>query len=209
MNNTTSSRPPDGNRRNYKVGRVLEEYDLPELDANLEGMWLDGTSERSFSLRELSEYINKRLLQTAMEWAGIDPIDGETDETYRLLKSSDIDEDARRKAIHRLEREGVDVEQLNQDFVTHQAVHTYLTEFRNVERDSRHSNATNTVERLQGELSSVTAETLESVRDDGEIVLGNFDLEIVVQVRCVDCGETVTLDQLFHDGGCHCRHRSD
>lgn len=204
MSEANNSRSSDGNRCNYKVGRVLEEYDLEELDANLVDMWLGGDSGESYSLRELSEHINKCLLQTAMEQAGIDPLDGETEETYRLLKADDISEDVRQKAIHRLEREGVDVDRLEEDFVTHQAVHTYLTKFREVRQDANGSSETPTSQELLDELSSIAAESLESARDAGELDIGSFNLDVELQVHCEECAETYSLEELFSEGECHC-----
>lgn len=204
MSDSNHSRTPDRNKRNFKVGRVLEEYELPELDERLEELWLGDGSAETYSLRELSEHINKLLLEIAMERAGIDPLDGEIEETYRLLKSDDIDRDVQQKAIHRLEREGVDVDRLNQDFVTHQAVHTYLTEFRDVHQQPAQSSPTHLKRELKNELSNIAAESLEPIPDEDELALGNFTLDVNIQVHCKDCGETYQLQELIENRSCRC-----
>lgn len=205
MSGVHDSRSSDGNRCNYKVGRVLEEYDLTELDADLVDMWLGEGPGESYSLRELSEHINKHLLRTAMERAGIDPLDGEIEETYRLLRADDISDDIRQKVVHRLKREGVNVDELEEDFVTHQAVHTYLTKFRGGDPEARESTEPLTGQGLLDELSGIAAEALESAREEGEVEIGNFRLDIELQVYCNECAKTYSLEELFDEGGCRCK----
>jgi len=205
MSGVHDSRASEGNRCNYKVGRVLEEYDLTELDADLVEMWLGEVSDKSYSLRELSEHINKHLLRTAMERAGIDPLDGEIEETYQLLRVDDISDEVRQKVVHRLKREGVNVEELEEDFVTHQAVHTYLTKFRGGDPEARESTEPQTGEDLLDELSDIAAEALELARERGEIEIDDFHLDIELRVYCDECAKTYSLEELFDDGGCRCK----
>ncbi len=47
-----------------------------------------------------------------------------------MLTDDDVSSGARTKAVHRLERTGVDVERLEADFVSHRAMRTYLTAWR-------------------------------------------------------------------------------
>lgn len=205
MSGVHDSPSPEGNRCNYKVGRVLEEYELTELDADLVDLWLGEGTGKSYSLRELSEHINKHLLRTAMERAGIDPLDGEIEETYRLLRADDISDEIRQKVVSRLKREGVNVDELEDDFVTHQAVHTYLTKFRGCDPDARESTETQTGQDLLDELSDIAAEALKSAREREEVEIGDFDLDIGLRVYCEECARTYPLEELFEEGGCRCK----
>lgn len=73
---------------NSKLRRVLEEYELEYLVEQIETYWLDDTEPR-YSLRELATYVNQQLLRTTMHEAGMNPLDGEVENTYRLLTDSD------------------------------------------------------------------------------------------------------------------------
>lgn len=200
----TESQLSKANKRNYKVGRVLEDYDLLSLDKKLDEMWLGTDSQEPYSLRELSDHINKQLLRTAMERADIDPLDGETEETYRILTDDDIDEIVCENTVRRLEREGVEVEQLESDFVTHQSVHTYLTKFRNTKRETRERDEVSVGEELEAELTRDAKESLDSFVREGRISLGDFELDLDVRVHCEDCTQTYTLEELLSEGRCNC-----
>jgi hypothetical protein len=71
-----------------------------------------------------------------MSEAGLNPLDGEAANTYRLLTSDDVTSGERTKVERHLNRAGIDVEQLRSDLVSHQAVHTYLTKHRGVSLSS-------------------------------------------------------------------------
>ena len=119
----------------YKVGKVLSRYDLLDLHAALPEMWV-GESGDSKSLRDLADEINTAVLRRAMERAGSDPLDGEAENAYQLLTGDGVSAGVRTQQRNRLERDGVDVEQLEDDFVTHQAVYTYLTKALEVSKDT-------------------------------------------------------------------------
>ena len=112
----------DGTPRT-KVARVIREYGLEGLGARLEEAWTGVSGERR-SLRDLAEEFNEAVLEAALRDAGGSPLDFEVSGTYESLQSDSNPEVTR--ARRRLEREGVAPESLERDFVTHQAIHTYL-----------------------------------------------------------------------------------
>lgn len=57
----------------------------------------------------------------------LEPLDGEVRNTYRLLTDEDVSSGMRTAKRNELERAGVDVESVERDSVTHQAIYTYLT----------------------------------------------------------------------------------
>ncbi|MCD2204036.1 rod-determining factor RdfA [Halobacterium sp. KA-6] len=200
----TERSPTSGSKQNYKVGRVLEEYDLRSLDAELDEMWLGAESADSYSLRGLSNHINKQVLRTAMERADIDPLDGEIEETYRILRNDDIDQIVYQNTVHRLQREGIDVTSLERDFVTHQAVYTYLTKFRGVTRDQCNRNESDPDHMIRDQLTENAKELFESIRQEEQISLGDFELDVDVRIHCRSCTETYSLKDLLQRGGCAC-----
>lgn len=71
-----------------KVGRLVQEYDLQELPAELEARWTGATGER-MSLRDLAELFNRRLLERALERAGRNPLETNVNRIYRTLIDDD------------------------------------------------------------------------------------------------------------------------
>lgn len=196
---------PDDSPRG-KVERVIGAHGLDGMGETLARLW---TREQDrYSLRELADYLNEAVLRSAMESAGMRPLDGEVENTYRLLTDGEVSSGSRRQAERVLEREGVDVEAVKRDFVSHQSVHTYLRDHRGVEQEAaesperRRERARDTIERLRSRTEAVTANLLEGVAgDDGQVE----DLDVVVNIRVLDraTGEAYDVDELIgeEEGG--------
>ena len=205
-----TSSPDTGRRRvtNSKVGRVISEYELTGVGDELEQRWL--AEEEQQSLRELAEWFNQQVLRMAIKDVGEDPLEGEVENTYRLLTDDDVTKGTRTQTRKTLERNGIDVEALEADFVSHQAVHTYLTKYRNVEYpdeeddEDQISKIQETIQRLKNRTKAVTESTLERLTRNGHLVLGSFEVSVDVRVTCEDCGTYVRIEQLLERGGCDC-----
>lgn len=197
-----------GGRRS-KVARVIDEYDLEGMGERLADEWTGEAGERR-SLRALADLFNREVLAAAMREAGLRPLDGEVENMYRLLTDDEVGGGQRAEAEAQLEREGIDPADLREDFVSHQAVHTFLTKHRSVEpptdredRDRARS-ALETVQRTKGRLRSVTEGTIEDLRSAGELTVGDVDVLVSAQVYCEDCGRQFEVAELLERGGCDC-----
>ena len=194
---------------NSKVSRLIREYDLSGMDDRLIDSWTGAGGEQR-SLRDLADYFNRDLLEAAMNDAGMTTLDGEVENTYRLLTADDVSTGVRTQAEATLERNGIDVEDLRQHFVSHQAIHTYLTKHRGVERPSestdenRIEKTEETIQRLSSRLVAVAENRLASLHDTGTITLETFSVLVDVRVVCEDCGAHADVRTLVADGGCDC-----
>lgn len=199
----------DDGRPSSKVARLIDEYDLGEsFGARLERRWTGEGAERT-SLRDLADLFNRRLLSVAMERAGMSTVDGEVENLYRLLTADDVSSGVRTEARARLERDGVDVDALERDFVTYQAIRSYLKDYRGASYEGttdadRIQNVTDTVQQLRARLRTVTEGSLEQLRDTDRLTLGDFRLFIDVDVLCEDCGAQYGVVDLLERGGCEC-----
>jgi hypothetical protein len=196
-------------RPSNKVARLIEAYDLgEELGDRLEDSWTSDGNER-MSLRDLADLFNRRLLSEAMEQAGMSTVDGEVANFYRLLTDAEVSSGKRTEAVARLKRNAVDVDQLQRDFVTYQAIRSYLQEYRDATYEQADDadpvdSAIETIQRLRARIRSVTDGTLERLRDTGRISLGSFRLFVDVDVLCEDCGVQYSVMELLDRGGCEC-----
>lgn len=193
-----------------KVGRLIAEYDLGDIGDRLESFWV-GDREGEMSLRELATYFNTRLLDATLERHGVRPLDGEVENLYELLTDADRSPGVRAEAEARLEREGIDVDALRDDFVSHQAVHTYLTEYRNVdhgagrERASPVATTGETIRQLQGRTAAVTRNGVTDLANAGHVTVGDFEVLTNVRLFCNDCQTQYELTEFLDRGGCDCR----
>jgi hypothetical protein len=192
-----------------KVARLIETYDVEKgLGDELEALWTADGPERK-SLRDLADYFNRRLLEAALSSTSAATIDGEVANLYRLLTADDVSSGMRTEARTRLERAGVDVAQLERDFVTYQAIRSYLKTYRGAEYEGTSDeesveNVRETVQRLQSRLQHVVENGLTRLRSTGRLTLGEFRLFVDVDVLCETCGAQYGVVDLLRRGGCDC-----
>jgi len=204
MENTDSSSGSLG-----KVARVIEKYDLRGVGNELEAYWTAGDDR--MSLRELAAYFNKRVLESVLTDHDVDTLAGEADNIYELLTDDDVTSGVRTQAENRLESHGIDVDQLRSDFVSRQAISTYLkkgrgAEYEAVELDDEAvvDRRLEDLQRLKSRQSAVTEQTLSSLRDNGHITLGEFQTLVSVRIQCTDCNSQFDIVDLVDRGGCDC-----
>jgi hypothetical protein len=192
-----------------KVERLIEQYDLGEaFGGRLEAAWLGEGVERQ-SLRDLANMVNCELLTATMEEAGMPVLDGEVQNIYRLLTDNEVSSGMRTDARRRLDRNGVDVESLEQDFVSYQAVRTYLKDVRGAQYDDssdgdRAKTVAESVRRLRSRTVSVAEKNLKQLRNTDHITLGDSHVFVDITVLCQDCSSQYSYDELLERNGCDC-----
>lgn len=193
-----------GRGRRSKVARLLEEYEMETLGAELERLWTAEEDRRS--LRDLATYFNHQLLRHALEGIDNNPLDGEVENIYRLL--TDDGGADRMRVRRRLERDGLDVDALESDFVTYQAIRTYLQKHRGAEYTPDETDPIEreiaNVQQLRGRVDSVTEGKLEQLRESDRLDLGTFRTLVDVQVICEDCNTQFDVVELLERGHCEC-----
>lgn len=195
-----------GRGRPIKVARLTTEYGLEDIGEKMSQRWT--AEEDRWSLRELADYFNQAILRSALEEEGEQLLDGEIENIYRLLTDSDVSQGDRNRVQRRLERAGLNVADVLEDFVSYQAIRTYLTEHQGaeytpsgtdpLERESENIN------QLRGRVDSVTRGKLEQLRTSGDLTIGEFRTLVDVRVVCEDCNNQYDIVELLEDGGCEC-----
>ncbi|QKY21784.1 hypothetical protein B4589_015270 (plasmid) [Halolamina sp. CBA1230] len=197
----------NGAGRRGKVVQLIEEHELDGIGDRLERRWTADGDER-MSLRDLADEFNRELLRTAMAEAGMQLLDGEVDNTYRLLTGGDVSGADRTRTERQLRREGVDVDRLQEEFVTYQAIRTFLKGHRGASYDAdagdRAESGKEQIGRLKGRVRTVTDSKLEQLRRNDEIELGEFRTLVEVNALCEDCGSQYDVETLLDRGGCDC-----
>jgi len=89
----------------------------------------------------------------------------------------------------------VDVEGVLEGFVSHQAVHTYLTDFRGASAPNDEvptaDKARQSINRLRGKTGAVTESNVERLRSAGEIDICEVEVFVNVEILCTECGTSV------------------
>lgn len=197
----------EGGSYDSKVSRVARRYDLEGIDRALVDRWT--REEDRYSLRELADYFNERVVAAAMAEAGVAPLDGEVPNTLRLLTDEEVSAGQRTQARSRLEQQGVDVSQLLEDLVSYQAINRHLKERLGVDRDAGADDVDpgatlDSILALQNRTAVVTETKLEQLRGTDQFRMGELDVYVDVSVTCSDCLRTLSVREFFEQGGCDC-----
>lgn len=192
-----------------KVGRVTEHHGLADMRADLRAQWT--ADDDRTSVRDLADQVNVAVVRSALADASLGASEYEAEAVYRLLVGDETSAGRRTAARRRLDRGGVDVDTLTDDFVSHQTVHTHLRNCAGATYDDdrtdeeRLSTAADTVFALQGRTEAVTRRTVESLRDADVVDIGEVDVYVDVTVTCRACGRGRSVDSFLNEGGCPCR----
>ncbi|MFU1783565.1 rod-determining factor RdfA [Haloarcula japonica] len=191
-----------------KVAQLIETYELSSMGAELERAWLGENGQRQ-SLRDLADRFNRALLVAAIRDAGMDVIDGEPANFYRLLTDDDVSAGKRIEARNRLERGGIDVDTLEDQFVTYQAIRYYLTEVRGVSYESESEaeqveQERGTIDRLRSRVETIVRDTVDRLNTADKLTVGEYRVFVSIDIRCQDCGTRYSISDLLDRGGCDC-----
>lgn len=191
-----------------KVARLLQKYRFDDLGSEIERRWTGRNGKRD-SLRTLADVFNQRVLQHAMENNGMQPLEGEVENVYELLTGDDVTSGTRTETETRLRQQGIDVEELRGDFVTYQAIRTYLKDVRGVEYDREETDSVETArssfDRLMGRTTAVIEQKLQSLASADKLTLGTPRVRTTVSIYCEDCEAQYDVTTLLSRGGCDCR----
>ena len=185
-----------------KIGRDCAKYDLSGLDENLCRRRADGAS-----LRDLQEFVNERVLERALADANADVV-GDPENIYRLLRDDEVSSGRQAELRSRLERAGIDIEAVENDFVSHQTVRDHLKECLDVDTSRQSSidieRATRNINWAESRSKAVIKQTLDQLRSANQLATDDLDVTQTVRVTCTGCGETYRVTDLLDRGGCEC-----
>lgn len=190
-----------------KVHRLIREHGLETVGDRLAEHWT-ASGDRRRSLRDLADLFNRRLLEARLKEAGALPLTGSVESAYRVLAGEAKSTGQRVQTRKRLEREGVDVDRLEDDFVSYQAVRTYLQNYRGVSRDAGEGDQLDrelrSVRRLRSRTEAVLENKLARLADGDHLDVGTHRLLLDFRVLCEDCEQYYEVGELLERAGCAC-----
>jgi len=193
-----------------KVGRTSGAYQLEGIDEFLREGWL-GRDGPEWSLRELADEFNKRVLSSAIAEVGETPLDSQLASYYRALTDEDASAGERTEVTRELQRAGVDVEQVESDFVSHQTIHTHLTDCLEVEKTDvpaeppvHRGEQREKIQALLNRCVAVTEDSIGRLVTHEDLTVGEFEVFAELTVLCTDCGRRQSVTELLRTGHCDC-----
>jgi hypothetical protein len=181
----------------------MDDYELDDLGAELEDRWL-ADDEYGMSLRKLAEFFNRRVLEAAIEGSDLSVLDVDIDSIYEQLIDDDVSSGVRTRVERRLDRNGVDIDRVTTDFVTHQSIHTYLREVRGAQQpektpEERRETARERIQKLQDRTAAVTEDALQSLQRQGLVEDGEISALVDIQVLYTESGEQHDVFDLLEE----------
>lgn len=190
-----------------KVGRVIDEFDLDGLDDDLAAR-RRGDGDEPASLRDLTDYFNQTVVRSALDRAGESPLEGEVENTYRLLTDDDVGSGTGIRVRKQLENAGVDVDAVEAGFVSHPTMGRHLEDCLGVERVEptvdRVESARERIFKMESRAEAVIGNTLSGLVSAGQIAPGELSVTVDARVSCEACGVHGEVGQFIEGGGCAC-----
>lgn len=190
-----------------KVGTVIKKYELDSVNDNLIADWTGQRGDPK-SVRTLADQLNCRLLRAEMRTADMDIVEGQVKNLHRLLTDDNALEAVRIQARNVLTDNGINVEQLENTFVSHQTVYRHLRSCLDIEKESDTlsiEKELTRINRMQNRAETVVDDTVSRLRDGEELALNNFEVLVNFRVMCEECGEFYNASELLDHGGCTCQ----
>ena len=190
-----------------KVTRVAQEYHIRDVDEKLLQQ-----RERGTSLRELAIFFNKQILSKALDRATQEVV-GDTETIYEVLMDDDTDRARQAELRSKLTRYNVDIDDAQQDFISHQTVQNHLNDCRelNTGRESTLDleGGRKTIEWAQARSEGIIEQTIERLRNAGEVADTQTEVTQSVRVACSACGQSYRIEKFLEQAGCGCHPNSD
>ncbi len=190
-----------------KVGRGIQKYGCNGLNDRL----VQEYRHEDASLRDLERVINQEFTISAIESAG-SPTDRDPATLTAILRG---DGDSTRREKARLETQltqaGVDIEQLQQDYVSFRTVKTHLNEHLNVDTSRNETitidSARDLIEWAETRCANVIERTIKRLSNANEATIGgDFTVRISPRITCYDCNTTLTITEYLDSNGCNCTY---
>jgi hypothetical protein len=179
----------------------IEDYDFEEL-------W---TGSESMSLRDIADQFNIKIVKGALANAG-EPEDEQPQYLYRVLTGEIGTEETRTVQERRLQKKGIDTEELKDDFVSYSAVRRYLTEYLGAYKDTSPSkseaidNLRSAANKLESRCRNVILDHVTRLDERGIFSITDPALIIDFKLYCQECGKELRLAEFIKQRECDCEN---
>lgn len=199
-----------------KIGEAIETYGIDDLDEKL----LMRRRDRGESLRDLAEYVNRRVLESAIQRDSDDVFDtdielfGALDKdeamsvVYEALADDETDPNRRVRVRTRLDQAGVDPETIEDHWVTHPTVRKHFNNCLDVDTSRSPEIDTDaaigTIEWARARCLQVIERTVQRLTAAGGVSISDPEVSVSIHISCTKCRRSYTASDLLSRGRCDC-----
>lgn len=182
-----------------KVCRVLDERDMERYEDRLIDQWQADKPQRK-GYRQLAEWLNTMMLRREMDRAGLSTLGNEPESKYERLR--DDDETVAAEVRTDLRNEGIDVEDLDADFVSYGVVRTHIKECLGLDRDVESTDwEEDAIAYTRDHATGKLEDAVRSLVGKGELsACGDIDVHVTLEVECEGCHSRVPIDRALRRG---------
>ncbi|WP_435348587.1 rod-determining factor RdfA [Haloarchaeobius sp. HRN-SO-5] len=192
-----------------KVCRVLDERGLHHYDDRLLSEWR-GENGRRKGYRQLARWLNVTLLRREMDEVGLPTLGDEAASKYERLQGDDANA---LEVANMLEREGVNVDSLQADFVSYGVVRTHITDCLDAtyEPDAPTDWEPDAIDIARDHANEKVEQAVRSLVGKGELDVGDsIAVHLDVELECEECQTRVPLRRALRRGRvCHCEQPTE
>lgn len=198
-----------GMDRSYgcKVCRVLDERDLGHYNERLLSEWR-GDERKGY--RQLARWLNVTLLRREMDRAGLSTLGDEAESKYDRLQMDDATAD---EVTNILQREGIAIEKLRNDFVSYGVIRTHLKDCLGAEYEPQEASEweQDAIEIARSHAHDKIESAVQSMINKGKLAAGSeATLHLGVEVECEECQTRIPLRRARRRGSiCTCARSED
>ncbi|WP_254533063.1 rod-determining factor RdfA [Natrinema gelatinilyticum] len=187
-----------------KVCRVLSDHGLEHYDERLLDEWRGSNGQRK-GYRQLARWLNVTLLRREMDKVGLSTLGDEAESKYDRLQ----DEGATATEVaSMLEREGIDIESLQSDFVSYGVVRTHLIDCLGAkyERPTATDWETDAISIARDHAEEKIMSAVQSLERKGDLdASDDVAVHVDVEIECEKCQTRVPLHRALRRGEvCNC-----
>lgn len=182
-----------------KLIRVIDKYNLEGLGDELVEQWT-ATGPHRKSCRELADFFNTRVLDAALREEGIIWDKSLVEDCAVIIADKD-----RSLTGFDIQNRGVDTDDVEDDMLTYQTVHNYLTNIRGIDLNKDPNgirDRINNLQQMQSKMETVASNTASRSINRDQIDGPVPSIEITAEYICQACGGRTKVTQYLQNRGC-------
>lgn len=197
-------------RRDPKIIRLIDKYDLEGMESDLEAKWTRKGSESRYSIRDLETYFNQAIVQSVFNKIGAVPTDYSAQKVYEILSSDDVSVADETYLRTWFEERGIDPDELATDFLSYHSIYVYLREKRGVNPpdtpdtspEEEKQQGIDRMDRLNRRVEKVCEKTISTLQNTDVLPEGDLTFRINFHVECPECMTRSSITTYIYNEGC-------
>lgn len=190
-----------GNEHCCKVGRVAEKYDISPgvgdrtLDHQLAKRWVGEDEYPEMSLRSLVDWVHEHMLRTRYTEHGRSTLEPHLASDYEVLR--DPEDDNHHAVLSDLEADGIDGDELVDDFISPATLYRHLTGCLDVEKgesDGDASSDRDKLEYVENMAEMHVSDLLSAWESRGEVpAASEAGVTVRLYLECSECAKQTNI----------------